>query len=99
MWYNHLSQFLLKEEYKNDPICPCLFLKRSGFDFIIIAMYVDDLTPNELSKVVECLTKEFEMKDLGKTKFCLGLQIEHLKNEIFVHQSTCTEGFKAILHG
>ena len=27
------------------------------------------------------------MKDLGKTKFCLGLQIEHLHSGIFVHQS------------
>ena len=58
-------------------------------------MYVDDLniidTPNEISKVVECLTKEFEMKDLGTTKFYLGLQIGHLKNEIFVHQNTYTE--------
>jgi hypothetical protein len=26
------------------------------------------------------------MKDLGKTKFCLGLQIEHLQTGIFVHQ-------------
>jgi hypothetical protein len=24
------------------------------------------------------LKTEFEMKDLGKTKFCLGLQLEHL---------------------
>src|SRR5688572_4177408 len=31
------------------------------------------------------------MKDLGKTKFCLGLQIEHLKSGIFVHQSNYTE--------
>ena len=31
------------------------------------------------------------MKDLGKTKFCLGLQIEHLPNGILVHQSTYTE--------
>jgi hypothetical protein len=31
------------------------------------------------------------MKDLGKTKFCLGLQIEHFQNGIFVHQSTYTE--------
>ncbi|XP_060178037.1 secreted RxLR effector protein 161-like [Lycium barbarum] len=31
------------------------------------------------------------MKDLGKTKFCLGLQIEHLTNGIFVHQLTYTE--------
>ena len=31
------------------------------------------------------------MEDLGKTKFCLGLQIEHFPNGIFVHQSTYTE--------
>ncbi|KAA3467163.1 Retrovirus-related Pol polyprotein from transposon TNT 1-94 [Gossypium australe] len=29
---------------------------------------------------MECLKKEFEMKDLVKTKFCLGLQIKCLKN-------------------
>jgi hypothetical protein len=28
------------------------------------------------------------MKDFGKTKFCLGLQIEHLLEGIFVHQLT-----------
>ena len=31
------------------------------------------------------------MKDLGKTKSCLGLQIEHLADEIFIHQTTCTD--------
>jgi hypothetical protein len=31
------------------------------------------------------------MKDLGKTKFCLGLQIEHFLNGILFHQSTYTE--------
>jgi hypothetical protein len=30
---------------------------------------------------------EFEMKDLSKTKFCLGLQLEHLPTCILVHQS------------
>ena len=31
------------------------------------------------------------MKDLGKTKFCLSLQIEHLSNGILVHQSMYTK--------
>ena len=31
------------------------------------------------------------MKDLGVTKFCLGLQIEHLNNGIFIHQSNYVE--------
>ena len=44
--------------------------------------------------------KEFEMKDLRKTKFCLRLQIEHLRGEILVHQSNYIEkGSKKILYG
>ena len=31
------------------------------------------------------------MKDLGKTRYCLDLQIEYFSNGIFVHQSTYTE--------
>ena len=31
------------------------------------------------------------MKDLGRTKFCLGLQIEHFTNGILLHQSTYIE--------
>ena len=30
------------------------------------------------------------MKDLGKTKFCLGLQVEHLNDGILLHQTTYT---------
>jgi len=95
MWYNRLSECLIKEGYTNDPICPCVFIKKNGSGFVIIAVYVDDLnligTPEELQKAVEYLKKEFEIKDFGKTKFCLGLQIEHLKGGIFVHQTTYTQ--------
>ena len=91
MWYNRLSEYLLKEGYKFDVISPCVFIKRSISDFTIIAVYVDDLniigSPEEIEKTAKLLKKEFEIKDLGITKLCLGLQIEHLYNGIFVHQS------------
>ena len=68
-----------------------MFIKKSEIGFAIIAVYADDMnligTPKELSKTVEYLKKEFEVKDLGKTKFCLGLELEHKANEIIVHQS------------
>ena len=55
-------------------------------------MYVDDLnltgTPEELTRIAKYLKKKFEMKDLRKTKFCLGLQIEHFPIGVLVHQST-----------
>ena len=31
------------------------------------------------------------MKDLGKTKFCLGLQLEYLPTGIFVYQAAYVE--------
>lgn len=69
-------------------------MKRSGKEFAIITVYVDDIniigTPEELPKAIDCLKKEFEMKDLGKTKFCLGLQIEYLNGGILVHQEAYT---------
>jgi len=60
-----------------------------------MAVYVDDLnilgTSGEISQTVEYLKKEFEMKDLGKTKFCLGLQLEYISDGILVHQKAYTE--------
>ena len=35
--------------------------------------------------------KEFEVKDLGKTKLCLGLELEHKANGIIVHQAAYTK--------
>ncbi|KAL6313754.1 hypothetical protein AAG906_010173 [Vitis piasezkii] len=87
-----VGEYLLKEGYVNNPICPCIFIKKSKIGFAIIAVYADDLnlvgTPKELTRTTNYLKKEFEMKDLGKTKFCLSLQIKHFPNGVLVHQST-----------
>ena len=56
---------------------------------------MDDLsligTLEELTKASNYLKKEFEMKDLGKTRYCICLQIKHCSNGILVHQSTYIE--------
>ena len=43
MWYNCLNEYLLKEGYMNNPICLCIFIKKSETGFAIIVVYVDDL--------------------------------------------------------
>jgi hypothetical protein len=48
-------------------------------------------TPEDIEEASSYLMSEFEMKDLGKTKFCLGLQLEHSPARILVHQSTYTQ--------
>jgi hypothetical protein len=44
----------LKEGFENNQICPYVFIKKSEFEFAIVAVYVDDLnlvgTPEELTK-------------------------------------------------
>ena len=37
------------------------------------------------------MKKEFEVKDLGKTNLCLGLELEHKEKRILVHHSAYTE--------
>ena len=95
MWYNRLSQYLLKEGYVNNSICPCVFIKKVATGFSIIAVYVDDLnlirTLEELIKTIDYLKKEFEIKDLGKTKYYLGLYIKHCSDCVLIHQSTYIE--------
>ncbi|CAM8895100.1 unnamed protein product [Rhodiola kirilowii] len=91
MWYNRLKEYLSQKGYVNDPLCPCVFIKKTTSGCVIIAVYVDDLniigTNEEIHEVISYLKREFEMKDLGRTKYCLGLQIEHLQSGILVHQS------------
>jgi len=59
--------------------------------FCIISVYVDDLNiignPHDIDEACNHLKTEFEMKDLGQTKFCLCLQLEHHPTGILVHQS------------
>ena len=58
-WYKRLSEYLLKEGYKNDPFCPCIYMKRSENEFDIFVVYVDDIniigTPSELTKAIDYL--------------------------------------------
>ena len=68
MWYNRLSEYLIKDGYINNHICPCVFIKKSEFGYAILAVYVDQInlfgTPEDLTKAATYLKDEFEMKDL-----------------------------------
>jgi hypothetical protein len=64
----------MKGYTKNDD-CPRVFIKRSSNGFCIISVYVDDLNiisnEEDINEAYH-LKMEFEMKDLGQTKFFLG---------------------------
>ncbi|KAL6126971.1 hypothetical protein ACLB2K_075016 [Fragaria x ananassa] len=80
MWYTRLSDYLIMEGYKIDELCPCVFIKKTSSGFAIGII-------DEIKEIAAYLKSEFEMKNLGKTRFCLGLEQEHQVYEIFIHQS------------
>ena len=88
-WYNRLSEFLLKRGYVNNEDCPYVFIRKFQNGFCIISVYVDNLNiighTEDIEEASAYLKTEFEMKDMGKTRFCLGLQIEHLSEGILIH--------------
>ena len=95
MWYTRLSDYLIGKGYVNNELCPCVFIKKTSSGFAIVEVYVDDMdligTLNELEETAMQLKSEFEMKDLGKTRFCLGLELEHRSDGILLHQSAYTQ--------
>ncbi|KAK9907230.1 hypothetical protein M0R45_000963 [Rubus argutus] len=103
MWYTRLSDYLIGRGYVNNELCPCVFIKTTSSGFAIVAVYVDDMniigTLDELRDTAECLKSEFEMKDLGKTRFCLGLELEHRDSGILIHQSAYTQNAQAFQYG
>jgi hypothetical protein len=91
MWYNRLKEFFLNKGYSNSDDCPRVFGRKSNTGFCIILVYIDDLNiidhTKDIDEAYNHLKREFEIKDLGKTKFCLGLEIEHLQMGILLHTS------------
>lgn len=68
-----------------------LFLKKQQGRITALIVYVDDmvLTGNdveEMERLQEYLSKEFEMKDLGSLKYFLGIEVSRSRKGIFLSQ-------------
>ena len=42
LWYHCLETYLVEIDVRNDPLLPCIFVKRAGDEFAIIAVYLND---------------------------------------------------------
>ena len=70
---------------------PLRIHKENKFRIFIVVVYVDDMniigTLNEIREIATYLKSKFEMKDLGKTRFCLGVELDYRVCGILIHQS------------
>lgn len=89
-WYSKIDSYLINKGFKRSNNEPTLYTKTDQQGkILIVCIYVDDIiyTGNmEIDVFRSAMEKEFEMTNLGQMKYFLGLEIEQLKEGIFVCQ-------------
>jgi hypothetical protein len=91
-WYSRIEAYFIEEGFEK---CHCehtLFVK-SGDEgkVLIVSLYVDDLifTGNDgdmFRRFKESMKKEFDMTDLGKMRYFLGVEVVQNSDGIFMSQ-------------
>ena len=77
-WNERFTSFLPSLGFQASLADPSLFVQHSSLGVVILLLYVDDIIltgshASLLSSVIAALTQEFDMKDLGKLHYFLGL--------------------------
>lgn len=94
MWKKSIDDFMLGLEFKKSKSDHCVYMKRDGQNMIFVALSVDDLilassTSKMHQETKQALSDRFEMTDMGKLKYFLGIKIEQdFRIEILTIQQT-----------
>ena len=94
-WFGRFTSFMKSIGYKQSNSYHTLFLKHNKEKIIALIVYVDDMivTGNdseEMKTLQEHLAHDFEMKDLDKLKYFLGIEVSRSKKGIFLSQRKYT---------
>ena len=90
--FGRSAKVMITNGYKQSQGDRTLFIKHSSLGRVTtLIMYTDDIivTRNdekEKDTLKQCLAKEFEIKDLGKLKYILGIEEARSKQGIFISQ-------------
>lgn len=87
-WFYEISSKLLNVGFEEISWANCVFTYRKH---VMLLLYVDDIvifgkTEGHINHVIQILNSYFDLKDLGKTRKLLGVEIEESDDRIFIHQ-------------
>lgn len=90
-WYSRIEGYFIKEGFARCSYEPTLFVKTERGKILVLSLYVDDLiyTGNDVGmceKFKESMKLEFDMTDLGKMKYFLGVEVQQSSKGIHLCQ-------------
>lgn len=90
-WYSRIEGYFIKEGFVRCSYEPTLFVKTDGGKILMVSLYVDDLiyTGNDVGmceKFKNSMKLEFDMTDLGKMKYFLGVEVQQSSKGIHLCQ-------------
>jgi len=91
-WFGRFTKVMIKLGYRQSQGDHTLFIRHSKTGKVTaLLVYVDDIIvtgddSEEMQSLKKCLFKEFDIKELGKLKYFLGIEVAHSKQGIFISQ-------------
>lgn len=91
-WYLKLNEKLRELDLRPTCADPCVYYSKRGGDPLLVLIYVDDIlifyrNEKDLNVIRKGLLQEFEVKDLGAARYCLGIEISRNRDQITLSQS------------
>jgi hypothetical protein len=95
-WNARFTQFLPSLGFATTYSDSSLFVKHVGSQIVVLLLYVDDIiltgsASAAILQVIQALSTEFDITDLGSLHFFLGIQITHTSTGLFLSQSKYIE--------
>ena len=87
-WFGRFTAAMRRFGYRQSNSDHTLFLKKNADKITCLVIYVDDMVKTgnnvqEIDRLKKQLFQEFEMKDLEKLKYFLGIEVLRSKRGIF----------------
>ena len=90
-WFAKLSSFLVSTGFSQSKFDYSLFTRKTSTTFTVLLVYVDDIilagsSLSEIERIKGLLNDYFKIKDLGKLKYFLGLEVARSRKGIHLCQ-------------
>jgi hypothetical protein len=90
-WYERLTSLLISQGYLQSSSDYSLFTLTKQDSFTALLVYIDDIilagnSLAEFDRIKTIMDEEFKIKDLGKLRYFLGIEVAHSKSGISICQ-------------